>query len=292
MTSFNFRLQRGLAVIAPRVPARVIVVVCDAIGVASRVVARQSRRRVANNLDVVLPLAGRHRRRRTDRAVANYLRYWCEAFRLPACSPDDVRDGITVHGWEHVERSVAAGYGTILALPHLGGWEWAGRWLALRGVEVVAVAERLDDDEVFALHVGLREQVGITVLPLGPNTGREALGVLRRNGVLCLLSDRDLTGDGVPVSFFGRNTTIPGGAATLALRTGASVLPTAVFTTGNGLGHLGLVRPPLDTNRSQGGLRTDVTRITANLTRELEMLIRTAPEQWHMFQQRFMTHVG
>lgn len=292
MTSFNYRAQRGLAVIAPRMPARAIVIVCDAIGVISRVVARQSRRRIADNLDVVQPLAGRLRRRRTDRAVANYVRYWCEAFRLPACSADEVRDGITVHGWEHVEHSLARGQGTILALPHLGGWEWAGRWLALRGVEVVAVAERLDDDDVFELHVGLRENVGIGVLALGPNTGREALGVLRRNGVLCLLSDRDLTGDGVPVSFFGHNTTIPGGAATLALRTGACVLPTAVFTTGSGLGHLGLVRPPLDTSRSKGGLRDDVARITASLTRELEMLIRSAPEQWHMFQQRFMTHAG
>lgn len=292
MTSFNYRAQRGLAVIAPRVPARIIVAACDAIGFFSRVVARHSRRRVANNLDVVQPLTGRHRRRRTDRAVANYARYWCEAFRLPACSPDEVRDGITVHGWEYVEHSLARGQGTILALPHLGGWEWAGRWLALRGVEVVAVAERLDDDDVFGLHVGLRENVGIGVLALGPDTSREALAVLRRNGVLCLLSDRDLTGDGVPVSFFGHDTTIPGGAATLALRTGASVLPTAVFTTGSGLGHLGLVRPPLDTSRSQGGLRTDVARITAHLTRELEFLIRSAPEQWHMFQQRFMTHAG
>jgi len=292
LTSFNYRAQRALAVIAPRVPARAIVAACDAIGFSSRVVARHSRRRVANNLDVVQPLTGRHRRRRTDRAVANYARYWCEAFRLPACTPDDVRDGITVHGWEHVERSLARGQGTILALPHLGGWEWAGRWLALRGVEVVAVAERLDDDDVFALHVGLREHVGITVLPLGPDTGREALGVLRRNGVLCLLSDRDLTGDGVSVSFFGHTTTLPGGAATLALRTGASVLPTAVFTTRKGLGHLGLVRPPLDTTRSDGGLRADVNRITASLARELEILIRSAPEQWHMFQQRFMPHAG
>ena len=49
---------------------------------------------------------------------------------------------------------------------------------------------------------------------------RAVLGALRRNQIVCLLSDRDLTGDGVEVEFFGERTTLPAGPATLALRTG------------------------------------------------------------------------
>jgi len=286
VTSLNYRVQRTAVSLSAKVPPRVALAVSRCAGVASRVTSRSMRRRVRANLAVVAPVGRRRARQRCDRAVAEYLRYWFEAFRLPGINETEVRDGIVVHGWDYVAASIERGKGTILALPHLGGWEWAGRWLALRGVEVAAVAERLRDDQVFDLHRAIRQSVGITVIPLGPDAGKDALGVLRRNGVLCLLSDRDLSGDGVTVEFFGRSTTVPGGAATLALRTGATVLPTAVYTTSPGLGHIGLVRPPLDTER-RANMRTDVTRVTQCLADELSALIAAAPEQWHMFQPRW-----
>jgi len=288
VTSLNYRVQRTAVTLSAKIPPRVALAVSQCAGRMSRVTSRSMRRRVRANLAVVAPVGRLRERQRCDRAVAEYLRYWFEAFRLPGISATEVRDGIDVHGWDYVAASIERGKGTILALPHLGGWEWAGRWLALRGVEVAAVAERLGDDEVFELHRSIRQSVGITVIPLGPDAGKEALGVLRRNGVLCLLSDRDLSGDGVSVEFFGRSTTIPGGAATLALRTGATVLPTAVYTTSPGLGHIGLVRPPLDTER-RANMRTDVARVTQCLADELAALIAAAPEQWHMFQPRW-TH--
>ena len=99
---------------------------------------------------------------------------------------------------------------------------------------------------------------------------------------MCLLSDRDLTGDGVEVEFFGERTTLPAGPATLALRTGAALLPVAVYFT-EGRGHKGMVRPPLDITR-EGRLREDIARITQALAYEFEDLIRVAPEQWHLLQ--------
>ena len=67
----------------------------------------------------------------------------------------------------------------------------------------------------------------------------------------------------------------------MALRTGAALLPTAVYFRG-GKVH-GLVRPPIPTER-QGRLRDDVERITQLLAYELERLIALAPEQWHLLQ--------
>jgi KDO2-lipid IV(A) lauroyltransferase len=105
---------------------------------------------------------------------------------------------------------------------------------------------------------------------------------LRDNRIVCLLSDRDIEGDGVGVEFFGERTTLPGGPATLALRTGATLLPAAVYFR-PGLDHLGVVRPAIEVERV-GRLREDITRITQALAHELEQLIRVAPEQWHLLQ--------
>ena len=81
------------------------------------------------------------------RAVAatyeSYARYWAESFRLPGTSPEELDAGFSYTGWEHVERGLAAGNGVIIALPHLGGWEWAGFWTAVvqrRPISVVVEA--------------------------------------------------------------------------------------------------------------------------------------------------------
>jgi KDO2-lipid IV(A) lauroyltransferase len=99
---------------------------------------------------------------------------------------------------------------------------------------------------------------------------------------VCLLSDRDLAGDGIEVEFFGERTTLPAGPATLAVRTGAPLVPAGVYFRDHG-GHFAKIGPPLPVQR-EGRLRDDVGRITQDLARRFEELIRMAPEQWHLMQ--------
>ena len=109
--------------------------------------------------------------------------------------------------------------------------------------------------------------------------------MLRRcatNDIVCLVSDRDLAGDGPEVEFFGERTTLPGGAATLALRTGAPIVPTGVYFTDRVDGHHAWVRPPIVVERQEKRLRDDVARVTQEVAAELEVLIRRAPFQWHL----------
>jgi KDO2-lipid IV(A) lauroyltransferase len=229
-------------------------------------------------------LRGRALRRRVDDVFADYALYWIESLRLPTLDIGTVRRGLVVEGWEHVTTGLDAGRGVILALPHLGGWEWAGRWLADRGVPVTAVAERLDPPELFEWMTRLRADLGIRVLALGPDATAGVAAALRRNEVVCLLCDRDVGGGGVEVDFLGEATTLPAGPAALALRTGAVLLPTAVYHTDSREGHLGQVLPAVDTARSTGGLRSDVARVTQLVADRLAELVTAAPAQWHLLQ--------
>jgi KDO2-lipid IV(A) lauroyltransferase len=213
----------------------------------------------------------------------SYGRYWVEMLRLPA----DVRAGAIqslgrIDGFERITDGLAQGKGIILALPHLGGWEWAGAWLGERGHHILAVVERIQPPELLDWFAEQRAALGMEVVPLGPDVSSTVLRALRDNRVVCLLCDRDIEGDGVEVEFFGERTTLPGGPATLALRTGATLLPAAVYFR-PGRDHLGVVRPPVPVER-EGRLRDDIARITQVLARELEALIRAAPEQWHLLQ--------
>ena len=206
-----------------------------------------------------------------------------ESFRLPDLTPAEIDAGLTVEGFEHVQEARSRGVGPILALPHLGGWEWAAFWLATTPrYKVTAVAEPIEPPELFEWFVSFREALGMSIVPLGAAAGAAVVRAIRDLHVTCLLCDRHVGGSGVEVDFFGEQTTLPAGPATLALRTGASLLPAAVYFDGKG--HRGVVRPPVPTERSGGRLRDDVTRITQSLTTELEGLIRRAPEQWHLMQ--------
>jgi KDO2-lipid IV(A) lauroyltransferase len=140
----------------------------------------------------------------------------------------------------------------------------------------------VEPPELAEWFVGLRASLGIEVVPLDSKAGTAYTRALGANRVLALLCDRDVAGGGVEVEFFGERTTLPAGPATLALRTGAPLVPATIYFTESG-GHHGIARPPLDTTR-RGKLREDVARITQDLAHELEDLIRQAPEQWHLLQ--------
>jgi KDO2-lipid IV(A) lauroyltransferase len=122
----------------------------------------------------------------------------------------------------------------------------------------------------------------MNIVPLGPSAGGEVLRALKDNHVLCLLADRDIEGAGIDVEFFGERTRLPGGPATLALRTGAALLPTACYFKRRGISCV--CRPPMVVTRRGKRLRDDVARLTQELAGELEVLIRAAPEQWHLQQ--------
>lgn len=288
--SLTFLAYRSASVVARRVPpalgpAELAGVVC-ALTMRRRraMVARHLRRVGGTGLSrAALALA-------VNRAFVSYARYWRDSFRLPELSPRELDAHMSSDGFHHLDAALRQGRGVILALPHLGSWDYGGAWLAAIGHPMTVVVEPLVGDELFAWLMGLRRSVGLSAVPLGPRAVPTVTAALRAGGVVGLVSDRDLAGRGVPVAFFGEETRLPAGPATLALRTGAALLPAAVLDEPGGR-HLALVRPPIDTAR-RGHLAEDIARITQDLAGAMEGVIRRAPEQWHLFQPNWPSDPG
>jgi lauroyl/myristoyl acyltransferase len=280
----SYLAYRGAAAVANAIPERVATPIAEGVARGIAPVLTGRRRLVAKNLQRATGgrLVGLALQRAVSDTFASYGRYWLELFRLPRDARGSVEHRFDADGWEHVEAGLAAGTGVILALPHLGGFDFAATWLAGRGVAPTVVVEPVEPPELFEWFAGVREAIGMEVVPLGPDAGSAVLRALKANRILCLLCDRDLAGDGVPVDFFGEGTTLPGGPATLALRTGAPLIPAGVYFRPRG-NHYAKIGPPVVVER-EGRLRDDVTRVTQELARRFEELIRMAPEQWHLMQ--------
>lgn len=266
-------------------PEPVAAASASTVGFALSVFRSEERAMYARHVGRVIGhrLTEREARAWARRAFLHYARYWLEGARLPSVPPHVVFERFEVEsGFEHLVDHTAAGRGVIMALPHVGTWEWGGAWLALHGYPMTSVAEPVRPQPLYDWFVSQREAMGLRIVPMGGDVGATLLKTLRAGGLVGLLCDRDILGNGVEVEFFGERTTLPGGPATLALRTGAVILPTAVYS-GPDKGHTAVIMPPVPTERT-GKLREDVQRITQSVASDLEVLIRRAPEQWYLFQ--------
>ncbi|MGW0335216.1 phosphatidylinositol mannoside acyltransferase [Streptomyces sp. NPDC003011] len=246
-------------------------------------------RRLERNYARVVPDASPERLAALSRAgMRSYLRYWMESFRLPAWSPERIRDGVEVKDLHRLTDGLAAGRGVVLALPHMANWDLAGAWLttALK-IPFTTVAERLRPETLYDRFVAYREGLGMEVLP---HSGGSAFGTLarrlREGGLVCLVAERDLSSSGVEVTFFGETIRIPAGPALLAQQTGALLLPATLWYDDSPVMR-GQVHPPVEVPGT--GTRAEKTSVMAQaLADAFATGIAEHPEDWHMLQRLWL----
>jgi phosphatidylinositol dimannoside acyltransferase len=212
-----------------------------------------------------------------------YGRYWAETFRLPHISSDELTERFRCEGCENIEAALAAGKGAVLATLHQGNWDAGGRWVADRW-PLVAVAEVLRPRAIFERFLEHRREMGMVIEPLekGGDVTKKCIEHVQANRLVALLSDRDLSGSGVPVKFFGKIAKMAAGPAVIAARTGAPILPAVIFQRADGTFDA-LVRPPVEgpTDSSPQQIEAVTQRVADEYARFIEM----EPAQWHMFQR-------
>jgi KDO2-lipid IV(A) lauroyltransferase len=207
-------------------------------------------------------------------AFASYGRYWAETFWVRPRRIETMAAHTSVDGADivlaHRERGAL-----ILALPHLGNWEAAGIEAANLGLDLVAAAELLPNPLISEWFIKQRAMFGIEVVLVRAGASAELLARLQSGKTLALPSDRDLSGRGIAVTFFGEETTLPAGPFVLAKRSGAPVLPVATYFR-PGTGHHFIVREPLCDG--------SIEEMAQELAGHFEDFIRADPTQWHLLQ--------
>ena len=214
-------------------------------------------------------------------SMRSYMRYWCEAFRLPSVHSDPqlvANLDASLEGREHLLRSLDSGRGVVLALPHSGNWDMAGVLLVHLAGSFTTVAERLRPESLYQDFVNFRETLGFRVIPHSGGDTRpyELLkNSLSKGGVVALLAERDLTRSGVPVSFFGEQASMAAGPAQLAIETGAALHVVHVwYPDDNSWAFSCSPEIPADTLEATTQRMAD--KFAENISRH--------PADWHMLQ--------
>lgn len=252
-------------------------------------VSGRRRRIVRDNLGRVLGETDRRTLRRKVRGVfRNVAKNYFDLTKLSRMSLEDTDSRMRAEGWQNITESLNSGRGTILATAHIGNFDAVARFLALHGVDTAIFVEAFDSSPLLRNVGKLRKTTGCRILPVGMGAMKDSMQVLRRGGTLTIVCDRDLQSNGMKVKFFGEETSLPVGAVSLALRTGAAIVP--IFGVRlSGSRSAVCVEPPL--KLVDVGERSESTRI--NLERfaaVMEKYIRRYPEQWTVMEPIWRNH--
>ncbi len=192
-------------------------------------------RQLEVNLSMVDPsLRGADLAEASREGLRRYLRYWCEMFRMPDWSRTDIVDRFVCEREDRITASLNQGRGAIIATAHMGNYDHVAAWAAATGRPLTTVAERVKPERLYQSFVSKRTAMGIGIHPTGTPQVADLLAAEIRNQrrIVALMCDRDMSAHGVPVTFFGEPTTLPGGPARLALRTGAPLHTAPGWHTG------------------------------------------------------------
>ena len=214
----------------------------------------------------------------------NYVKYWLETIWLTKNGYFKyVYSNVKIINENAIRKLNKTHSSYILALPHVGNWEFAIPMGKELNLNLVAVAEPLSDIKILNWFTNLREELGCKILlgGKGQNTFSEIVELLNSNNHVCLLAERHIGKSGVGVEFFDQIAAFPKGPVALSLETQLPIVPTAFIKTNSGYElHFGkpFIVPYFDNQAQsiQHGLKV--------LSKSLEKLIMLDPNQWHSIQ--------
>src|SRR5256714_1262016 len=210
----------------------------------------------------------------------NHAKAYADLMQLPRARVESMRARLKVEGLEFLDQARALGKGVLVVSCHMGSYEVVSAIWSATLAPVSFFAEELEPRALFEWYRDTRARLGISVLTLDHGGIRKVLEALRDQEMVITAIDRDITGTGYTMPFFGRPAPIPLGPAAIALRLGTPPFPVCVY------------RLPDDTFMAEGGplvyatstgdARADQVRATEEVLRHMERVIQQHPQQWHV----------
>jgi lauroyl/myristoyl acyltransferase len=210
----------------------------------------------------------------------NHAKAYVDLMMLPTASIEAMRPLLKVEGWEYLEEARSLGKGVLVVSCHMGSYEVVAAIWSATLAPVSFFAEELEPRALFEWYRDTRARLGISVLTLDHGGIRRVLQALRDQEMVITAIDRDITGTGYLMPFFGRLAPIPLGPAAIALRLGVPLFPVHAYRLPDD--SYQAEGAPLVFARDTGDPRRDQVRATEELLRHIEGFIRRHPEQWHV----------
>jgi predicted RND superfamily exporter protein len=187
------------------------------------------------------------------------------------------------NGWENLDRARARGKGVLLVTPHLGNWEFGGAFLVQNGVKLLVLTQPEPDGKLTGLRQNSRARWGVETLIVGEDAFAfvEIIRRLQEGVTVALLVDRPPAPTAVEVKLFGRNFSASIAAAELARASGCAIVPSFIVRKPDG--YIAQIFPEISYDRAAIGDRAARIKLTQEILRAFEPVIRQHLTQWFHF---------
>jgi len=240
-----------------------------------------ARPRLEYNLRVACPEAGDAEIKRLSWLnFRNHSKAYADLMMLPRMRVNEMRPLLHVRGLEYLDEARAMKKGVMAVSCHMGSYEVTSAIWSATLAPVSLFAEEVEPRPLFEWYRDTRARLGISVLPIDLAGLRKVTQALRDDEMVITAIDRDITGTGRVMTFFGRPAPIPTGPTALALRMGTPLLPVCVYRLDDD--SYTAEAFPMVVAESTGDGDADELRVTQQLLRVIEDMIRAHPEQWHV----------
>lgn len=272
-------LYRLVAVTAGRLPPAAGYWLARQISRVLYVVSPRLRRAVGSNMRHALgPGADRDRvREATRKAFVNIVKGHYDLFRVARLSVDEIKDIIQADGMHHLFHALSQGQGAIVVSAHVGNIDLVGQLPLAHGIPISGAVQHIQPEPLFRFLLKLRQSHGLRLIP----SDESQIGLfraLKRGEIIALPADRDVTGHGHVIEFFGTPTRLPDGPVRVALRTGAPLIPAFVERLPDDTFRVN-VEPPLELQYT-GDAEADVNLGMKLVVAAMERHISRHPDQW------------
>ncbi len=243
---------------------------------------------VSNMLRVLGPDARpRQIKRAARKSFHNYIQVLIDFIRIPHMNMHAIEDEVQGQGWENLHTALEGGKGVIVIASHSGNWDYAGSLLGKYKLQATAIADPFQPKRLDNFVIAQRQRLGIHTYPAEAGSVRHLLAALKRNELIILHVDRPVPGEGVEIQFFGESAWVPSGPATIALKTGAAIVPGYfIRDPRNRHGFVGEFSTPINYPAFlTGNKERDIQLITQEIMTYMEGVIRQHPTQWYMFRR-------
>lgn len=194
-----------------------------------------------------------------------------------------------INGIEYIEQAYKKGKGVLFLTAHLGAFELCATEMAFRGYKPLIIGTAMKDAKLTELLWRQRSKLGALAIERGKETVR-LIKTLKSGGTVAILIDQDTRVKSVFVDFFGKPCATPIGAAVLALKTGAAVVPVFLHLRADGKQEV-TCYPEIELTKT-GNEEEDIKVNTQKFTSVIEAEVRKYPEQWLWIHERWKTKPG
>lgn len=212
----------------------------------------------------------------------NFGIYMVEFFQIPKWTSQIVKEKVEVVNIHYLDQVLSKSKGAVVLTGHLGNWELAGIVTSLLGYNLSAVALPFKNEKIALIFIRRRRAKGVNVILTGASP-KEYLKALKKNGVIAILGDRLFTEKGVCVEFMGKETLLPRGPATLAVKWKAGYLAGFLIRKKKGR-YMLIFDKPMEIPEIEDEQK-QIQSLIQQGARYLEKYILKYPDQWLNFSQ-------